>query len=102
MSHADAKSDVATTAKLLVVLLAFAWGFNWIAAGKLDLRILTDRTAFEVFACGGLTYMPMPVIPKAENRTIAVAVKGGPVIFHNLDVYEIKSIWSDSADARSK
>jgi sucrose-6-phosphate hydrolase SacC (GH32 family) len=70
--------------------------------GKLDLRILTDRTAFEVFASGGLTYMPIPVIPKAQNRTIAVAVKGGPAIFHNLDVYEIKSIWSDSAAARSK
>ena len=27
-----AKSDVAGKAKLLVVLLAFAWGFNWIAA----------------------------------------------------------------------
>ncbi len=26
------KKDAATTAKLLVVLLAFAWGFNWIAA----------------------------------------------------------------------
>jgi drug/metabolite transporter (DMT)-like permease len=32
MSHADAKADVTGTAKLLVVLLAFAWGFNWIGA----------------------------------------------------------------------
>ena len=32
MSHAEAKADVAAKAKLLVVLLAFAWGFNWIAA----------------------------------------------------------------------
>jgi hypothetical protein len=31
MPHADSK-DVAATAKLLVLLLAFAWGFNWIAA----------------------------------------------------------------------
>jgi drug/metabolite transporter (DMT)-like permease len=30
-THANA-SNVAGTAKLLVVLLAFAWGFNWIAA----------------------------------------------------------------------
>src|SRR5471030_3256854 len=28
----NAKTNVAATAKLLVVLLAFAWGFNWIAA----------------------------------------------------------------------
>ena len=32
MSQPDANRDVAATAKLLVVLLAFAWGFNWIAA----------------------------------------------------------------------
>jgi drug/metabolite transporter (DMT)-like permease len=33
MSHAQAKaSNAAGTARLLVVLLAFAWGFNWIAA----------------------------------------------------------------------
>ncbi len=33
MSHARAKApDVAGTARMLVVLLAFAWGFNWIAA----------------------------------------------------------------------
>jgi len=31
-SKALAKNDVAATAKLLVVLLAFAWGLNWIAA----------------------------------------------------------------------
>lgn len=61
--------------------------------GKLDLRILTDRTAFEVFASGGMTYVPMPVIPKADNRSVAVAVKGGSVKFLTLEVYELKSIW---------
>jgi drug/metabolite transporter (DMT)-like permease len=32
MSGPNSKADSATTAKLLVVLLAFAWGLNWIAA----------------------------------------------------------------------
>jgi drug/metabolite transporter (DMT)-like permease len=32
MAKRKAKSDANTTAKLLVVLLAFAWGLNWIAA----------------------------------------------------------------------
>jgi drug/metabolite transporter (DMT)-like permease len=32
MSDPHSKMDAATTAKLLVVLLAFAWGLNWIAA----------------------------------------------------------------------
>ncbi len=32
MPASQTKADPATTAKLLVVLLAFAWGLNWIAA----------------------------------------------------------------------
>jgi drug/metabolite transporter (DMT)-like permease len=32
MSNPKAKADSAATARLLVVLLAFAWGLNWIAA----------------------------------------------------------------------
>lgn len=32
MPHTHARATVAGTAKLLVVLLAFAWGLNWIAA----------------------------------------------------------------------
>jgi drug/metabolite transporter (DMT)-like permease len=32
MAKPKAKSDAAATARLLVVLLAFAWGLNWIAA----------------------------------------------------------------------
>jgi sucrose-6-phosphate hydrolase SacC (GH32 family) len=62
--------------------------------GKLELRILADRTAFEVFA-NDLTYVPMPVIPKAEDRTIEVSVKGGPVKVQSLAAWELKSIWPD-------
>lgn len=32
MPNPNAKADSAATARLLVVLLAFAWGLNWIAA----------------------------------------------------------------------
>jgi hypothetical protein len=32
MANPKAKADSAATARLLVVLLAFAWGLNWIAA----------------------------------------------------------------------
>ena len=32
MPKSKTKADADTTAKLLVVLLAFAWGFNWVAA----------------------------------------------------------------------
>jgi sucrose-6-phosphate hydrolase SacC (GH32 family) len=65
--------------------------------GKLDLRILTDRSAFEVFATGGLIYIPMPVRPTAENRSVSVSVKGGPVTFSKLEAYQLKSIWTNMA-----
>jgi sucrose-6-phosphate hydrolase SacC (GH32 family) len=61
--------------------------------GKIALRILTDRTAFEVFADGGRTYIPMPVIPKPEDRTVSVSVKGDEVAFPVLEVHEMKSVW---------
>lgn len=47
----------------------------------------------EVFAADGLSYVPMPVIPKADERSIGVAVRGGPVRFGRLDVYELNSVW---------
>ena len=61
--------------------------------GKLDLRILVDRTVFEVFANGGLTYVPMPVIPEAANRTLSVAARDGDARLPILEVYELRSIW---------
>jgi fructan beta-fructosidase len=61
--------------------------------GTLDLRILADRTVFEVFVNGGLTYVPMPVIAEAENRTYSVSTSGGKAYHPRLDVYELRSIW---------
>jgi sucrose-6-phosphate hydrolase SacC (GH32 family) len=61
--------------------------------GRQRLIVYADRTALEVFASDGLTYVPMPLIPKAEERSVAVAVKGGAARFGGLEVYELKSIW---------
>lgn len=63
-------------------------------AGRLDLRVLADRTAFEVFAAGGRTYVPLPVIPNAADTTIGVAVTGGPVRFAELTAYPLRSAWA--------
>ena len=62
-------------------------------AGKQQIRILADRTVFEVFASDGLTYVPLPVIPKADARDIAVSVKGGAVKFSSLEANQLESIW---------
>jgi sucrose-6-phosphate hydrolase SacC (GH32 family) len=61
--------------------------------GKQRLTIFCDRTGLEVFASDGLTYMPMPFLPKADNLDIGVRANGGGVKFNVLQVHELKSIW---------
>lgn len=61
--------------------------------GHQKLIIYADRTSLEIFASDGLVYVPMPIILKAENRTINVSVKGGSVKFNKLEFYELNSIW---------
>lgn len=61
--------------------------------GRQRLAIYCDRTALEVFASGGLTYIPMPVMVKADSRALAVRVTGGRAKFTTLQACELKSIW---------
>jgi sucrose-6-phosphate hydrolase SacC (GH32 family) len=61
--------------------------------GRLRLIILADRTVFEVFAADGLTYVPMPVIPKAHDKTLSLTATG-PVAVQSLEVYRLKSAWN--------
>ena len=61
--------------------------------GRQQLVILCDRTGLEVFASGGLTYVPMPVIPRAEDRASSVKAIGGPVRFESLEIDELRSAW---------
>jgi sucrose-6-phosphate hydrolase SacC (GH32 family) len=61
--------------------------------GKQQLRVFCDRTALEVFASDGLTYVPLPFTPKADNLSVSVQVKGGSARFSALQVHELKSAW---------
>jgi fructan beta-fructosidase len=61
--------------------------------GKQQMRIYCDRTALEIFASYGLTYMPMPYTPKASDLTLGVNVKSGSANIKSLEVYELKSAW---------
>jgi fructan beta-fructosidase len=61
--------------------------------GKQQIVIYVDRTALEVFASDGLTYMSKPFIPKADNVSVEIFVKGGSAKITSLDVYELKSSW---------
>lgn len=62
--------------------------------GQQSLIIYTDRTAFEIFASDGLTYLPLPVTPKSEKLGVEVGVEGGSVSFSQLEAHELNSIWS--------
>jgi sucrose-6-phosphate hydrolase SacC (GH32 family) len=60
---------------------------------RLDLRILCDRTSLEVFAQEGFIYIPMPVIPKADDRLVALFAEGGEAKIHGLAAHRLKNIW---------
>lgn len=62
--------------------------------GAQSLIIYTDRTVYEVFASDGLSYVPVAVIPKAENLGVEVSVEGGAATFTQLEAHELKSIWA--------
>jgi fructan beta-fructosidase len=61
--------------------------------GKQQLRIYCDRTALEIFASYGLTYVPMPFTPKASHLTLSVSVKSGSAKITALEVYQLESSW---------
>jgi len=57
--------------------------------GKQRVIIYVDRIVTEVFASDGLTYMPVPFTPKAENKSVSIT--GGKPL--KLEVYKLKSAW---------
>jgi sucrose-6-phosphate hydrolase SacC (GH32 family) len=61
--------------------------------GQLDLRILVDRTVLEVFANGGLVYVPLPTVAPADNRSFSASAKNGEVGFKKLELHSLRSIW---------
>ena len=65
--------------------------------GHQQLIVYADRTSLEVYASDGLVYVPMPVFPRNESRSISVSVTGGPVKFNSLTACQLKSIWNVSS-----
>ena len=66
--------------------------------GRHRLAIFVDQTTIEVFANDGLTYIPVPAIPKKTDCGLAISVTGGDVQFQALDVYELRSTWNTRHD----
>jgi sucrose-6-phosphate hydrolase SacC (GH32 family) len=65
--------------------------------GRQKIVIFADRTGLEVFASGGLTYVPMPVNLRVADRASSVRAVGGPVRFHFLEIRELGSAWPKGA-----
>ncbi len=61
--------------------------------GKQHIRIYCDRIGVEVFASGGLCYVPLPRNTKPENQRLCFEVKDGQANVSALKVHELKSIW---------
>ena len=103
MSHANAKAEVAAKAKLLVVLLAFAWGLNWIAAAVAlrelspwSLRVIGSSIgAITLFAAAVLTGHNLKV-PRGEYIHVMVAS------FFNVAAFQILSGFAQLSGATSR
>ena len=62
--------------------------------GRLDLRILVDRTSIEIFAAEGRYVMSYCFRPTADNRSLSLRAEGGTAKAVSLGVRELRSIWS--------
>jgi drug/metabolite transporter (DMT)-like permease len=97
------KQDVAATAKLLVVLLAFAWGFNWIAAAVALREISPWSLRFAGSALGAATLFTAALltghnlkVPRGEHVHVMVAG------FLNVAAFQILSGFAQLSGATSR
>ena len=61
--------------------------------GKIQLRLLVDRTSIDIFGNHGRVYMPIGVIVPAENKSLEVYAKGDGAKINTLEVHDLKSAW---------
>lgn len=103
MSNPNVKADSAGTARLLVVLLAFAWGLNWIGAAfalreisPWSLRFVASSIgAATLFAAAALTRHNLR-IPRGEHVHLIVAG------FLNVSAFQIFSGFAQLNGATSR
>lgn len=65
--------------------------------GRQRLTVFCDHTGLEVFASDGLTYVPMPCQPRADDLSLTLSVKGGTARVTALEVHELRSAWRRDA-----
>jgi drug/metabolite transporter (DMT)-like permease len=100
---AQSKRDAATTARLLVVLLAFAWGFNWIAAAWALREVSPWSLRFAGAGIGAMVLFVAALltghdlkVPRGEFRHVMIAG------FFNVAAFQILSGFAQLSGATSR
>jgi len=62
--------------------------------GRIRLRALVDRTSIELFGNGGQVYMPLAVIPRAEDLNLSLSAAGGAARVCSGEVRILRSAWA--------
>jgi drug/metabolite transporter (DMT)-like permease len=103
MPHGQSNDSVAGTAKLLVVLLAFAWGFNWIAAAVALREVPPWSLRFAGAGIGAIILFGAAIAtghtlraPRGERLHIMVAG------FFNVAAFQIFSAFAQLSGATSR
>ncbi len=61
--------------------------------GKIDLRIFVDRASLEVYALGGLLYMPFPHLTPLDDNVLSICPSRGRLSLEGFTSYQLASIW---------
>jgi len=103
MPQPSAKVDVTTTAKMLVVLLAFAWGFNWIGAAVALREVSPWSLRFAGSGIGAVTLFSAALltghslkVPRGEHLHVMVAG------FFNVAAFQLLSAFAQMSGATSR
>jgi len=68
--------------------------------GRIRLHLLVDRTSLEAFGNNGEVSLSSCFLPRAENRGLELFCRGGNVKAVSLEVYELRSAWSEPDSSR--
>ena len=103
MPHSNPRADVTATAKMLVVLLAFAWGFNWIGAAIALREVTPWGLRFAGSGIGAVTLFTAALltghslkIPRGEHLHVMVAG------FFNVAAFQLLSAYAQMSGATSR
>ena len=65
---------------------------------RLEILVLVDRSLIEIFAEDGAKVMTNQVFPTNTNHGVRLYANGGGVLIHDIQIYQVGSIWNKSPD----